>query len=600
MAGGTDTQGVDVVMVDLGEKFPVRRQDLSRAMRLTGADLAEEIRQKYGSVAQLCAKLRTDPSHGIPGDPSDIRSREDSFGRNTIPLKKPLTFLQLCWSALKDPTLLILEVAAIISLVLSLYGNFIKSGISTAMLNSTTSHNATQPGVLSGSTWNSTFNTTDTEGDDLDPDTEYEWIEAAAIGIAVTLVVLVTAVNDYGKEKQFQALQDRVRKEQKVTVLRTGKQQVITTDDLVVGDIFSLKYGDVVPADGLVLSSHDLTVDESSLTGESDFVRKCTDSDIRVLSGTNVMEGTGKILVLAVGIYSQTGMIHVLLGTSEKHSEANDRCERHDPDDKSKLPKRETRSDGEEVQSFLQKKLTRIALQIGYVGLAFAVVTSFALIIRFCVKEFGEKGRRWNAAVEVNKILGAIIIGITILVVAIPEGLPLAVTLTLAVSTKKMMKYHNLVRNLFACETMGCATTICLDKTGTLTTNRMTVTECYLGGKEDGGITIGSHGTTTTRLLDLTAEGISVNSSYTTNVTTPIAIGDSLPVQVGNKTECALLYFAKRIGYDYQVIRDDNPEDSFAKVYTFNSNRRSMSTVICTEAGWRVHSKGAAEVVLAK
>ncbi|OQV19585.1 Plasma membrane calcium-transporting ATPase 3 [Hypsibius exemplaris] len=608
------TRSSDHVVIELGDRFRVGQKDLSSMMEKVGPDLKETIEQRHGGTAQLCAKLRTDPTDGISGDPSDIRTREEYFGRNTIPMKKPKTFLQLCWTALKDPTLLILEAAAVISLAVSLYGIFGKgTPPSTQPYNSTDCYNGTTPIPAKVTVLCSSYNDSYTDPRDLDPDrpgiqlvapghdtdTEYEWIEAVAISIAVVLVVLVTAINDYGKEKQFRALQNQVRKEQKVTVIRAGKQQVISTDDLVVGDICSLKYGDIVPADGVVLNSHDLTVDESSLTGESDFVKKHSDTDIRVLSGTNVMEGTGKIVVVAVGIHSQTGLIYSLLGTTEKTENQKSKNVDDDEDDDrvTNKPKKKS-SDGDEEQSVLQKKLTRIAIQIGYVGLSFAVATAVALIIRFCVEEFGIKGRQWDSTNDVHRILNAVIIGITILVVAIPEGLPLAVTLTLAVSAKKMMKDHNLVRNLFACETMGCATTICSDKTGTLTTNRMTVTECYIGGKVHSPYPDGR--TTAKKLLDLTAEGVATNSNYTTNVITSNEIAGALPIQVGNKTECALLHFVKSIGYDYQTIRDDNPEESFVKVYTFNSNRKSMSTVIRTETGWRVHCKGAAEIILAK
>ncbi|KAK4302858.1 hypothetical protein Pmani_025083 [Petrolisthes manimaculis] len=156
------------------------------------------------------------------------------------------------------------------------------------------------------------------------------------------------------------------------------------------------------------------------------------------------------------------------------------------------------------------------------------------------------------------------ILGVTILVVAVPEGLPLAVTLGLAYSVKKMMRDNNLVRHLNACETMGNATTICSDKTGTLTTNRMTVVQSYICG-ETYNITP-KFESLPRQVADLILYSISINCSYTSNL--------------GNKTECALLGFILDLGKSYQVIRDEVPEESFHRVYTFNSARKSMSTVI--------------------
>jgi Ca2+ transporting ATPase len=192
-----------------------------------------------------------------------------------------------------------------------------------------------------------------------------------------------------------------------------------------------------------------------------------------------------------------------------------------------------------------------------------------------------------------------VIIGVTVLVVAVPEGLPLAVTLALAYSVKKMMKDNNLVRHLDACETLGHATAICSDKTGTLTTNRMTVVNSFIGG---------IHHKTTPRfehlppnMSQVLVDAISINSAYTTRIMPPDNPGE-LPKQVGNKTECALLGFVVGIGKDYQTKRNEIPEDKLYKVYTFNSVRKNMSTVIelPKKEGYRVFCKGASEIVLKK
>ncbi|GAU94663.1 hypothetical protein RvY_06393-2 [Ramazzottius varieornatus] len=155
-----------------------------------------------------------------------------------------------------------------------------------------------------------------------------------------------------------------------------------------------------------------------------------------------------------------------------------------------------------------------------------------------------------------------------------------------------MMADKNLVRHLYACETMGCATTICSDKTGTLTTNRMTVTQCWLGGD------IFSPPFQARVEDDLLCDAIAINSSYTSEII-PSSQG-GMAEQRGNKTECALLQYLASIGRYYRAIRAAHPEESFAKVYTFNSSRKSMTTVIAIPGGWRVFCKGAAEIVLAK
>ena len=259
-------------------------------------------------------------------------------------------------------------------------------------------------------------------------------------------------------------------------------------------------------------------------------------------------------------------------------------------------------SDGE--KSVLQVKLTKLALQIGYAGVAISLLTVGILCIRFSIKTFVIEDKNWDL-VYIHFYVKFVIIGVTVLVVAVPEGLPLAVTLSLAYSVKKMMADNNLVRHLDACETMGNATTICSDKTGTLTTNRMTVVQAYLCGK---------HWKLNEKCLPklselpnhvglLITEGISINSSYSTDIELPKP-GEVLPTQIGNKTECALLGFVMDLGLDYRVIRKCNPDTNFIKVYTFNSTRKSMSTVVPLPAnegkGWRIFTKGASEIIMSK
>ncbi|KRX82610.1 Plasma membrane calcium-transporting ATPase 3 [Trichinella sp. T6] len=571
-------------------------EELRLLMDYRGTEARDKIVQDYGDMKELCRRLKTSPTHGL-SDPSDIERRRQIFGANYIPPQKPKAFFQLVWEALQDITLIILVAAAIISLGLSFY---------------------------------SPPHDSEFGGDDSEQ--QASWIEGLAILVSVVVVVLVTAGNDYTKERQFRGLQQKIEHEHKFSVIRNGEQTQIFVTDLVVGDICMVKYGDLIPTDGIIIQSNDLKVDESSLTGESDFIKKSVDTDPFLLSGTHVMEGSGKVVVTAVGLNSQTGIIMTLLGAA-KSVEEEEMKKRKKQGNNSKVPgdgvvisdgethlhaaanlkpdkKRDEQQQQQQQQqqsqqsytkkerSVLQAKLTRLAIQIGYGGSFIAALTVIILILRFCIEEYGIKARPISV-LDVQYFVKFIIIGVTVLVVAVPEGLPLAVTLALAYSVKKMMKDNNLVRHLDACETMGNATAICSDKTGTLTTNRMTVVRSYIGKSLYKEIPKWDQLDENIRSLMLTC--ISVNSSYASQVV-PGEKGQ-LPKQLGNKTECGLLGFVMAMGQSYQQVRDEVPEDRLVKVYTFNSVRKSMSTVIeknDSQGGYRLFSKGASEILLGK
>ncbi|NXD56807.1 AT2B2 ATPase, partial [Corvus moneduloides] len=571
---------------------------------------------------------------GLAGTAADLEKRKLIFGKNFIPPKKPKTFIQLVWEALQDVTLIILEIAAIISLGLSFYqppgeGN---EGCGTA-----------------------------TGGAEDEGEAEAGWIEGAAILLSVICVVLVTAFNDWSKEKQFRGLQSRIEQEQKFTVVRGGQVIQIPVAEIVVGDIAQVKYGDLLPADGIFIQGNDLKIDESSLTGESDQVRKSVDKDPMLLSGTHVMEGSGRMLVTAVGVNSQTGIIFTLLGAGGEEEEKKDKkvdsshpsshpppatdgaaganatdnanaslvngkmqdgnmensqnkakqqdgaaamemqplksAEGGEGDDKDKKKSNMHKKE----KSVLQGKLTKLAVQIGKAGLVMSAITVIILVLYFAIDTFVVNKKQWLpecTPVYVQYFVKFFIIGVTVLVVAVPEGLPLAVTISLAYSVKKMMRDNNLVRHLDACETMGNATAICSDKTGTLTTNRMTVVQAYVGDvhyKE-----IPDPDSIPAKTMELLVNAIAINSAYTTKILPPEKEG-GLPRQVGNKTECGLLGFVLDLKQDYEPVRSLIPEEKLYKVYTFNSVRKSMSTVIkMPDGSFRMYSKGASEIVLKK
>lgn len=279
-------------------QYGITLRQLRELMETRGHEGIELIQREHGSTLEITKKLYSSPTNGLSGNASDMEHRRQTFGSNVIPPKPPKTFLMLVWEALQDVTLIILQVAAVVSLGLSFYRP-----------TEDEVHGAPEVGGHD-------------EGEE-----EAGWIEGVAILISVAVVVFVTAFNDYTKEKQFRGLQSRIEGEHKFSVIRGGEVQQIGVGDIVVGDICQIKYGDLLPTDGILIQSNDLKIDESSLTGESDHVKKGTDTDPMLLSGTHVMEGSGKMLVTAVGVNSQAGIIFTLLGAAadEEQVEAKKR-----------------------------------------------------------------------------------------------------------------------------------------------------------------------------------------------------------------------------------------------------------------------------------
>lgn len=257
------------------------------------------------------------------------------------------------------------------------------------------------------------------------------YLEGVAIVLVVMVVVLVQAGIDFQKEKKFRQL-NSVKDNYQVQVLRAGEAISLSADDVLVGDVIKISSGDKIAADGLLTEGSGLMTNESAMTGEVVDVEKAVGDDCFMLSGTTVSEGVGHMLVIAVGERSQWGSI--LSGLIVE------------PED-----------------TPLQNRLDKLAMTIGRFGLLFATATFTVSMIHWIVD--GVREDKWDG----TRVLEFFIDAITIVVVAIPEGLPLAITLGLAFAMRKMMKDNNLVRRLEACETMGSATCLNADKTGTLT-----------------------------------------------------------------------------------------------------------------------------------
>jgi len=271
----------------------------------------------------------------------------------------------------------------------------------------------------------------------------------------------VTAFNDWSKERQFRGLQNKIDSDQTISVLRDGQIKDLPVKDILVGDICQIFYGHLIPADGIVIESNDLKVDESSLTGETNLIKKSAHEKAMLFSGTHVMEGSGKVLITAVGVHSQTGIIMSLLGATDEKEEENHNVNETEEADSGhkKHPVHRNQSHKKKEQSVLQAKLTRLAIQIGYGGMTIAILTVIVLIIRYCIKgieslsldiyryankkfiylnfikEYAINEKPLTIAI-LNQLIKFFITGITVLVVAVPEGLPLAVTISLAYAVK--------------------------------------------------------------------------------------------------------------------------------------------------------------------
>ena len=400
---------------EVSKAFDIGPVDLTRIVdkyKERGENYADiEYFREQGGIDKLLNILQTDKQRGI----ASVSERERHFGTNKIFRKPPPTLLDFIKEALSDAMIIILIFCAIFEIGISIYDN-IKGKANT------------------------------------------EYIDGISIIIAVCVVVAVGSFTNYKKELKFQELNDTQNSQTKYNIIRNGAPLSIVADNLLVGDLIKINYGEILPADILMVEGNGIKIDESSLTGESDAMNKkpfekCLEeleqgnhkpSSNILLSGTNVIEGAGAGIVIAVGEHSQKGIIR---GTIDNAQENN------------KTP--------------LESKLDSIAKLIGFFGLGSAVVTLIALVIQMVVRFIKNNDFSFGSMIE--QLLEIVILCVSIIVVAIPEGLPLAVTLSLAFSIKRLMDNKNLVRKMHACETMGGANYICTDKTGTLTQNLMFV-----------------------------------------------------------------------------------------------------------------------------
>lgn len=395
------------------------------------------------------------------------------------------------------------------------------------------------------------------------------WYDGGSIFIAVLLIVAISAFSDHRQNRQFEKL-SKASDDIPIDVVRGGRRQKVSIFDIVVGDVVFLKIGDQVPADGLFLYGHSLRVDESSLTGESDHVEVDYGNNPFLFSGTKVVDGYGRMLVTSVGMNSSWGQMMSLI--SHENNE----------------------------QTPLQEKLSKFTPLLAKIGLAVAFMVFVVLLVRYFTgntkSENGSYGKFNGGKTRIDDVVNAVLdmvaVAVIIVVIAIPEGFPLAVTLTLAYSMKKMMADHALVRRLSACETMGCATIICTDKTGTLTLNQMKVVKFWIGQEtvEDGA----AYSSIPRCLLDLIREGVAFNT--TGSIYKPNS-GSGFEFS-GSPTEKAILsWAAHELNMDMEELKQNC---TIQHVEAFNSQKKRSGVLVGRKADntIHVHWKGAAEMIV--
>lgn len=382
------------------------------------------------------------------------------------------------------------------------------------------------------------------------------FFEPVGIFVAILLATGLAFYFELQADKEFTIL-NQVNDDEPVEVIRNGNTTQIPRKDIVVGDIVILNTGEEVPADSELLEATSLHMDESTLTGEpmcgksvdeKDFDKAATYPTNHVMKGTKVMEGHGICRVLAVGDKTEQGKVFEAVQI----------------DDSVKTP--------------LNEQLDGLSDWITKVSYGFAALIVIGRIIMYFVTNGTDCfGSMEQVAPFIAYVLQTLMIAVTLVVVAVPEGLPMAVTLSLAYSMRRMLKTNNLVRKMHACETMGATTVICTDKTGTLTQNLMSVDEMKI------------YGDTAKEVIN---EGIAVNS------TASIDFSDkSKPQILGNPTEGALLLWLNIKGVDYRSIRES--VKTVAEV-PFSTERKYMATIVESVAlkGKKVlYVKGAPEIV---
>ncbi|KAI8648543.1 Calcium-transporting ATPase [Fusarium keratoplasticum] len=531
-----------------------------RSDRKAGLSVEEKHLTGHVSFEHATSKKQiVNDDHAVPGQSGEgFADRLRVFKDNRLPEKKGKSLLELMWITYNDKVLILLSIAAVISLAVGLYQTF--------------------------------------GGERKPGEPKVEWVEGVAIVVAIAIVVIVGSLNDYQKERQFTKL-NKKKQDRLVKVVRSGKTIELSVFDLLVGDVVHVEPGDLVPVDGVLIEGFNVKCDESQATGESDIIRKRSAEEVYaaienredlekmdpfIQSGARIMEGVGTFMATSVGVYSSYGK--TLMSLNE------------DPE-----------------MTPLQAKLNVIATYIAKLGGAAGLLLFIVLFIEFLVR-LPKQPDSVTPAQKGQQFLEIFIVVVTIIVVAVPEGLPLAVTLALAFATTRMLRDANLVRHLKACEVMGNATTICSDKTGTLTQNKMHVVSGTIGASHRFGGSRPGESSGASTPVD-TSGDISVSEfasvlsapvkelllkSISLNSTAFEGEVDGEMTFIGSKTEAALLIFAKaHLGMG--PVSEERENAKVLQLIPFDSGRKCMGIVVQLSNGSaRLYIKGASEIILAK
>ena len=379
------------------------------------------------------------------------------------------------------------------------------------------------------------------------------FFEPGGIFVAILLATGLSFYFEYQADKEF-AILNQVNDDEPVEVIRQSNTTEVPRRSIVVGDIVVLNTGEEVPADGELLEAVQLSVDESTLTGEpmcpkttdeSLFDKDATFASNHVMKGTKVMEGHGIMRVTAIGDATEQGKVFEAVQIDNS------------------------------VRTPLDEQLDRLGKWVAKMSY---VVGAGIIVGRILIYFFSSSYQGFELMPFIAYVLQTLMIAVTLIVVSVPEGLPMAVTLSLAYSMRRMLKTNNLVRKMHACETMGATTVICTDKTGTLTQNQMRVDDAQFYGVAPDTSAV--------------TEGIAVNSTAQLDFTDP-----EHPRVLGNPTEGALLLWLNSHGIDYRKLREDA---EITEQLPFTTERKYMATVVKSALmpGKRIiYVKGAPEIV---
>ena len=473
-------------------------------------------------VGQL---FKTDFQRGLSStNKEDLEWRERKWGNNHLPPEQAKTILELILECFEDIMLRVLLIASIISLAIGLLKDGIKTG----------------------------------------------WIEGTAIFFAVFLVVTISSYMNYQKQEQFLKL-NRENKLKKVLVIRDGFEKEISIEDILVGDIIKLRIGDIINVDGFVFGDAKVGMDESPVTGESEIMWKVNNFEVKgqrytcpfVFSGSQVVDGFGNMVVAAVGDRTFEGQNKQLINSAGKKKE-----EGEEEDDADLTP--------------LKKQLNNLANMVGNLGYISAMLIGISLFLKESIINL-LYGGSFLSQYTLDILVNAFIIGVTVIVVAIPEGLPMAVTIAFAFSVDKMKKEHNLVKHLDKSEAMGNVNNVCTDKTGTLTLGVMRIAAFFI---EDEDIRLNRVKVQDEKLRDLIWNCIFKNI---TCVETVNEKGEK--VLNGDMTEKALFTYLKENNYPLEGNRKGK------YVLPFKSEYKYMMNIYKEENGYILYAKGAPERV---